>query len=199
MLRVNVKVERFEYDGKKSKAAIDAWTRKELKGAALAFFKAALPLIHIDTGMSIASFTNLARFVGQPLTLSHPVNVYTPPKRYQPPGYAGSIPRLFSQGVGFSTPISDIIGISPKSGKPQFQYWTRVWQFVVLDVNENSNGEPPWQAFNAGNDAAISYLSTSATRLPGLDAMMSTAEVRVLIGAQKLYKSYRKRRQATSY
>ena len=199
MLRFKVTVDKYEYDPAVSEQLVYNWLQKELRAAALAFFKAALPNIHVWTGMSVASFTNLARFLGVPLApLRNPI-MRKPGKRwrYAPTGQMRS-PAL---GETMGTDVDEIITKSPISGKPMFQYWTKVWQFIFFDTEFSLlNDGSPWQAFEIGQNAAIAHMASAITRFPDVKLLLSKSEVRVLVQPGLVKREARtvKRRQSTA-
>lgn len=199
MLRFNIKFDKYEFDPRVGPAAINAWMRYELTEAARRFFFAALPLIHIDTGMSIASFTNLARFLDEPLE-------YTPRRGPELGAYRAGTPEQMDKspenGMLLATPMTKII-TQTDTGRFVFQYWTEVWHFVLWDVvglPEGRNGPTgsPWHAFETGREAALAYLRGAGDRMPPLDYIMSVTEVAILVQPGVTQVKYRKRRQVTS-
>ncbi len=206
MLKFNLRFDTFEYNESMANDMVNEWIYYEMKAAALEFFRAAVPILmqHVDTGMSIASFQNLAEFLNEPLVYSPKRNYRIPPK-YLPPGSNpdDAIDKSPYNGELMGTPIAQILGKNPFNGRPQFQYYTEVWHFVLWDtvglpMGRGGRTGSPWMAFHAGQEAALAYLKTSADRIPGLNKLMAKTEYVILAQEGITETKVRKQRQVTS-
>lgn len=185
MLRFNLKFDKYEYDPRLAENAFDAWLRHEIREAARVFFFTALPLIHVDTGMSIASMKNLAMFLDEPLDYSS--RIKSPPDEggYRPPDTEIELDKSPYNGELMGTPLNKIIR-KTETGKYIFSYWTEVWHFVLWDTvglprGRNGPTGMPWEAFLTAQQAALEYMDGAADRMPALDMIFSVAQVNVQI------------------
>lgn len=205
MLKFKIRFDKFEFVESEFDLVMNIFIEQELRGAALAFFEAAIPILlqHVDTGMSIASMKNLAELLGQPLSYV-PKPRKTPPK-YLPPGTDPSqaIDKSPHNGELMATPIGKILGTNAINGRPQLVYYTEVWHFVLWDTVglPRGRGGPtgaPWLSFDAGQKAALEYLRGSAKRVPDLQRLMAKTEYVVLAQTGITQTTVRKQKQITS-
>jgi hypothetical protein len=202
MLRFNIKFDKFEYNPKLAANAWDAWMKYEIKEAARVFFKTALPLIHVDTGMAIASMTNLALFLQEPLVFANRIKRGAQLGGYRPPDSDTVLDRSIGNGILMGCPLNEIIR-KTGSGQYIFKYWTEVWHFVLWDtvgLNLGKGGPrgSPWKAFETGQEAALRYLSTAGDRMPALDSLMSITEVAIQIQEGVTRTQFKRRRNTES-
>lgn len=190
MLRFRLDLSKYNFAKGVPQSVIDDFLRTELTEAARAFFHAALPLVQLDngavrpysTGMSIASFTNLAKFLDEPF--DYYVTRAPQPGGYRPPDSGVVLDKSPDNGEQMATEPGDILKF--KGSTLNFQYWTEVWQFVLWDTVGLPRGTrgptgAPWGAFEAGRAAALQYLSTSTERFPKLETFFPKTGVQILV------------------
>lgn len=156
MLKINFQAESFDFEMDTLRPAIDRRVRFLMLGAAKAFFKIAVRHIHIDTGMSLASFSGFAELVGESLdTYKAQINHYNPPKWYNGPEGG---PRLFERGV----PMGPTRGTTLQLVDSQhFKFFvgTGVYQFVYYEQDDE------WGVFETGMQAFRKYLDEHPLRI----------------------------------
>lgn len=177
MLYINLTVDIKEFDADMYMADLGRAMKAEFIWAAKAFYLAAVPLVHIDTGMSLGSYMGFARLVKEKLDLSQRW-IYTPPKKYMPRG-GPVMDKVPASGAALSSKKDEIVVQKGGRNSPDiaFHFETKVWHYSEWDVN-GINGGAPWNSFRAGRDAMMNELKNLAAGVPPISRYMVATRIR---------------------
>ena len=175
MLEISMSAAISEFDAKHYMGNAQDSLRDEMIYAAREFYLAATPRVHVDTGMALGSYTAFAKLVRQRLDLSKR-RIYRKPKTYIH-NYAAKMPKLPETGAALSSKYSEILVNVGNRNNPKFDFnfYTGVWHYREWDINGFKNlPYPPWQSFQAGEDAFLKAMITSADRMPPITSSFET-------------------------
>ena len=161
MGRINIYAETLEIDENKYRRQINKILEKEVRQAARAFLRAAIPLIPIDTGMAVGSYLHIGRFL----------NVAVPRGRGPYPGqmiYRHTDRREFPKSPESGADLSTSPGDAFKNDGRRFRFifQSKVYHYILNDFGFVHG---PWGSINAGREAFLNYARTTIkSKIPHL-------------------------------
>lgn len=149
------------------------------------FFINAVPLVHIDTGMSLGSFIGLATFLDEQIDRLNERITYSPPKKYIDPPPELKLPET---GALLGSKPDELFEIDYARARVRFKFHTSVWQF------EHYEG---WGSIEAGIAAMNAYLANNVPRLPNINKFVTRYNYRTTQDGRVRRSIERVRRQRT--
>lgn len=185
-MRIFATVDVLKFESKRYTAAMHAAIDKRMKMAALAFVRAAIVRIPVDTGMAAGSFLHLGRYLGRiGLASGDFVKSYIDGNRrsgtgqfYGPPASKGNpeTKNEFTTGRLGLVPRPASQSFVKKGNRHQFEFDIRVF-YITLNDLVGSKGTGPWGAFEAGRIAFLVTMRNLKKDFPAIQAFMTKTTI----------------------
>jgi len=187
-MRVNASLDLLKFDSKGYTKELHASIARQMRVAALAFVRAALTRIPVDTGMAAGSFLLLGRYLRRIRIGDAHVESFVSAQRktprgkgryYYPPGSSTRpIPKdEHSPGDNGLVAKPASLSFQQKENKHSFIFETRVFHFTLLDLG--LAGDTPWDAFRVGQEAFVASMRGLALIIPPVHGFITRSNVTI--------------------
>lgn len=183
-MRVHITADLLKFDSKAYTADLHAAINRQMRLAALAFVRAALLRIPVDTGMAAGSFLHLGRYFRR-IGLSDPgveeyinANRKSPTgKYYHKPGSAGNpIPKdEFTSGSYGLVDRPASLAFARKKNKHIFNFESKVFHLTLNDLGLVPGSG--WGAFEAGRSAFLAEMRNLRSAIPSIKGHVTKSTI----------------------
>jgi hypothetical protein len=187
-MRVSATLDLLKFDSKGYTKELHASIARQMRVAALAFVRAALSRIPVDTGMAAGSFLLLGRYLRRIKIGDAHVESFVSSQRQTPRGkkwyYLGKGKNQRRVPKDEHTPGNEglvdrpaSLAFQKKENNHLFVFETRVFHFTLLDLG--LTGDPPWDAFKTGQEAFVASMRGLALVIPPVHGYITKSTVTI--------------------